>query len=115
MQRFTQKFIPLALENMCTTNQIRGADQAHVQFRDDNLLYAPFTRSATTVRLSLTTFLRLRNEFPDEGIKFIRNKNEFNVKLKQYFLNLLNATVKCNHLLCPDCHLRIENIVIENF
>ena len=109
MQRFTQNYVPTALENMWVTNSTRHADE-HIQLRNDDFLYIPFARSITTERLPLTYFPRLWNEFPDGAIKFIRNKIEFNQKLKCYFLNLLNSTVICNRLLCPDCHLRPENI-----
>ncbi len=96
---------------MWVTNVIRRADQAQIELRNNDLLFAPFARTATTARLPLTSFPRLWNEFPDGGIKFIRNKLEFNSKLKKYFLNSLNQNVTCNRLLCPDCHLNPDVLV----
>ena len=105
MQQFTQKFLPTALNNMWITNNVRRNDQAHIVLRNDDLLHIPLARTLFTSKHPLTTFPQLWSEFPDESLKFIRNKLEFNHKLKNYFLNQLNANVNCGRLLCPDCHL----------
>ena len=80
-------------------------DQAQVQLRNDDLLHIPHSTLHLTHKLPLSSFPQLWTDFPDEEIKFIRNKIEFNAKLKKYFLGQLSAIVNCNRLLCPDCHL----------
>ena len=107
MQQFTQKFLPIALENSWITNNIRRENQAHVVLRNDEILNIPFARTSATSKLPLTSFPKLWTEFPDEQIKFIRNKPEFNYKLKKYFIDKLNPLIRCGRLLCPDCHLNI--------
>jgi hypothetical protein len=105
MQQFTQNFLPTALNNMWITNNVRRLNQAQITLRNSDRLHIPLARSNFTSKHPLTTFPQLWEEFPDEGIKFIRNKLEFNNKLKIYFLNCLKSTVNCGRLLCPDCHL----------
>jgi hypothetical protein len=107
MQQFVQKFHPKALENLWITNSMRHMDDDHVTLRNDDQLYIPFARTALTSRLPLTTFPRLWCDFPDEDIKFVRNKKEFNLKLKNHFISKLSTTIQCNRLLCPDCHLNV--------
>jgi hypothetical protein len=74
---------------------LRNADRLHI----------PLARSNQTAKHPLTTFPQLWADFPDESLKFVRNKLEFNRKLKTYFLNNLESNVNCGRLLCPDCHL----------
>jgi len=105
MQQFTQKLLPESLQSMWLTNNERRINQAHVVLRNHNALHIPLASFHFTTKHPLTTFPQLWEDFPDEGIKFIRNKLEFNRKLKFYLLNLLNSHVSCGRLLCPDCHL----------
>jgi hypothetical protein len=44
-------------------------------------------------------------DFPDPQIKFIHDRFEFNLKLKNHFLNQLSDVPVCNRLFCPVCHL----------
>jgi Reverse transcriptase (RNA-dependent DNA polymerase) len=81
MQQFTQKFLPKALAHTWITNAIRRHDQAQVELRDDDLLFIPRSRTNLTSKFPLSSFPKLWNEFPDEDLKFIRDKNEFNFKL----------------------------------
>jgi hypothetical protein len=104
MQHFVQKFLPEPLLSMWITNAIRRLDQAEIQLRDDDLLHIPFARTNATSRFPLTSFPMLWENFPDGEIKFLRNKIEFNSKLKSFYLNKLSYNITCNRLLCPDCH-----------
>ena len=104
MQHFVQKFLPEPLLSMWITNAIRRLDQAEIQLRDDDLLHIPFARTNATSRFPLTSFPMLWENFPDGEIKFLRNKIEFNSKLKSFYLNKLSYNIQCNRLLCPDCH-----------
>jgi hypothetical protein len=108
MQHFTQKFLPVALHEMWVTNAVRRQDQAQVTLRNDDMLYIPLARLSSTSKHPLIVFPKLWSDFPDEGIKFVRNKLEFNSKLKNYFLSQLKSTITCGRLLCPDCHLQVQ-------
>ena len=90
------------------SNAERRQDQAQVTLRNDDLLFIPLARLSSTSKHPLIIFHKLWSEFPDEGIKFIRNKLEFNSKLKNYFLSQLKSTISCGRLLCPDCHLQVQ-------
>jgi len=104
MQQFTQNFLPVALNDLWITNNVRRQNHAH-NLRNNNLIHIPLASMFSTSKHPLTIFPQLWAEFPDESIKFIRNKLEFNKKLKIYFLNLLQSNINCGRLLCPDCHL----------
>jgi len=105
MQQFMQNFLPVALQSMWITNNIRRQDQSHVVLRNNDELHIPLAISSFTSKHPLTTFSQLWADFPEESIKFIRNKLEFNSKLKNHLLNQLKTQVTCGRLLCPDCHL----------
>ena len=107
MQQFTQQYLPVALNNMWITNNERRQNEAHVMLRNADLLHIPLARTLFTSKHPLTTFPQLWADFPDESIKFIRNKIEFNSTLKKYFINELSANINCGRLLCPDCHLNV--------
>jgi succinate dehydrogenase/fumarate reductase-like Fe-S protein len=42
--------------------------------------------------------------FPNENIKFIRNVYEFNLSLKEYFIENLSFNVVCEKAYCPSCN-----------
>ena len=104
MQNFVQQFLPSSFDNTWITNRIRRDGQAEIELRNDNNLYIPYARNTTVSKFPLTAFPKLWEEFPAENIKFIRNKSEFNLELKNYFLNQLTTTPNCSRLLCPSCH-----------
>ena len=57
----------------------------------------------------LFLFPKLWHDFPDETIKIIRNKLEFKIKLKKYFMDKLSLAYTCTRLLCPHCHLVVSS------
>jgi hypothetical protein len=81
MQQFTQNFLPVALNDLWITNNVRRQNQAH-NLRNNNLIHIPLASMFSTSKHPLTTFPQLWTDFPEESIKFIRNKLEFNKKLK---------------------------------
>ena len=103
MQSFVQGFLPSSFENMWTNNRIRRQDQAQIELRNDMQLHIPFNRTKSISLHPLIHFPTLWEAFPDEAIKFIRNKQEFNTSLKQHYLEKLSAVVACNRLYCPSC------------
>jgi len=105
MHDFKYGFLPPSFDNMWTTNRIRRQDQVEIELRNDDLLFIPFTRSDFILRMPLHLFPKCWNDFENEDLKFIRNKIEFNLKLKDFLLEKLSATINCRRLLCPSCHL----------
>jgi len=105
MQNFVQQFLPSSFDNTWITNRIRREGQAEIELRNDDNLFIPYARNVTMSKFPLTAFPKLWEEFPADNIKFIRNKAEFNLELKNYFLNQMSLTPTCSRLLCPSCHL----------
>jgi len=75
------------------TNRIRIGDQAHIELRNADQLFVPFARTNTISRMPLYSFPKIWADFPSEEIKFIRNKLEFNQKLKEYFISNLKMSL----------------------
>ncbi len=63
----------------------------------------------------LIAFPRISENFPDQNIKFIQDRFEFNSKLKDHFLNKLSITPTCNRLLCPTCHLSLTSTSLYSY
>jgi len=103
MQRFIQGFLPTSFNNTWTTNRIRHENQPEIELRNDDNLFIPFARTNQILTQPLIAFPQLWEAFPAGEIKFLRNKLEFNSKLKDHFLNTLNSTVLCTRLFCPAC------------
>jgi len=110
MQRFLQGFLPDSFADTWITNRIRHGDQAEIELRNEDNLFIPLARTNLISLQPLISFPRLWESFPrlwesfpDDGIKFIRNKIEFNIELKKHFMQLLNNNVICNRLFCPAC------------
>lgn len=106
MHSFKNNFLPNSFNNSWVTNRIRRENQAEIELRNDDELYIPFVRTNNFFKFPLISFPRLWNNFESEDIKFIRNKIEFNEKLKHFFVEKLNSIPNCSRLLCPSCHLR---------
>jgi len=105
MQRFKQGFLPSSFINTWATNEERRGDlQRHI-LRNNDLLYIPFARLSSSLKQPLFNLPKTWLDFPEENVKIIRNKMEFNSELKKYLLKNLSSTVICNRLLCPTCHL----------
>ena len=86
MQNFSQGFLPSSFSNTWITNAIRRADQPQIELRNSQNIHIPFSRTTQTDKQPLTAFPKLWDEFPDNQIKFIRNRAEFNFELKNIFL-----------------------------
>jgi hypothetical protein len=103
MQRFTQGYLPISFNDTWITNRIRREGQAQVELRDDDQFYIPQARTKMVENHPLIAFPRIWSQFPDEPIKFIRNKIEFNNKLKNFYLSNLKNQIICTRLFCPAC------------
>ena len=78
---------------------------SEIELRNEDNLYIPMARTNLIALQPLIAFPRIWESFPDDRIKFIRNKIEFNLELKNYFLQQLNANIVCNRLFCPACNM----------
>jgi Reverse transcriptase (RNA-dependent DNA polymerase) len=105
MHQYKFNHLPASFNNTWITNSARRAGQAGLTLRDDDLYYVPFSRTNALSRLPMITLPKLWNEFPNNDIKLIANKLEFNKKLKNYLLSSLEDVPRCTCLLCPACHL----------
>ena len=103
MHCFSQKFLSASFDRVWIRNNVRNIGENEIQLRNNDRLRLPPSRLALTDRLSTYDFARTWELFPDEQIKFVRNKNSFDQQLKNYFINDLSETVTCNRLFCPAC------------
>ena len=96
-------FAPSSFANEWARNrERRHQDAQHLRNNDD--FQIPYSRLTQFEKFPLTNLPRLWNNLPDE-LSILRNKFNFNAKLKIHLLSSLNSTVFCNRLLCPSCHL----------
>lgn len=106
IQRFSQQFLPESFDDVWSRNHVRNIGDNDLQLRNNDHYRPPPSRLALTDRLPTFSFLKTWESFPDENIKFIRKKSEFDQKLKQYFIDDLSVNVTCNRLYCPACSLQ---------
>jgi hypothetical protein len=71
--------------------------------RNNDALAIPFSRLISSDRQPLISYPRIWEDFSDIHLKFIRNKLEFDTKLKRHFLGKLSDTPNCNRLFCYSC------------
>jgi hypothetical protein len=90
MQQFQQKFLPEVFLDTWIYNSVREIGENSIVLRNSEQFLIPFSRLAIVDKLPLHSFPVNWEQFSDENIKFIRNKNEFNEKLKTYFLKQLS-------------------------
>ena len=103
MQRFTQQYLPESFNNIWVRNSIRNIGENEIQLRNaDHLQIAASTLTSLDI-MPLFDFPRIWQSFPDEQIKILRKKIEFDTKLKKFFIDDLSENVNCNRLFCPAC------------
>ena len=99
MQKFKQGFLPTSFNQTWSDNRVRRGDQFEISLRNENLLNIPFARLSSSIKLPLVNLPKTWENFDNESIKIIRNKAEFNLKLKKHLLDELNDIVHCNRFL----------------
>jgi hypothetical protein len=103
MHHFTQNFLPISFNYTWLRNSVRNLGENEIVLRNNNDLQIPFSRLKTTDQHPLISFPKIWENFPDIQIKFIRNKIEFDEKLKSFYLDDLSSIVNCNRLFCYSC------------
>jgi hypothetical protein len=111
MQQYKFNHLPSAFSNEWTTNEERFTNQDLMPLRNNDDFFVPFARTGQAERFFALP--KIWNEFPDIVIKCEANKLIFNSKLKEYFLDKLNANFVCSRLLCPHCHLNNRAIPLN--
>jgi len=112
MQRYIQGFFPSAFISTWVTNAERrqelnnNEDLVRILRNDDNL-HVPFARLTSSVKQPLINIPKTWSDFNKHDIKILRNKIEFNFKLKEYFFSQMSSTPNCSRILCPACHLHV--------
>lgn len=117
MQRYIQGYLPKAFAHTWVTNLERRRDNPRHHINDDlqrtlrnsNNIHVPFTRLSHSTNQPFVQIPKSWVDFDEPTIKIIRNKTEFNLKLKTFLLAQLSDTVTCNRMLCPVCHLQLNN------
>jgi hypothetical protein len=105
MQHYFQGFLPTSFNNVWLSNATRHREDFVLALRNSENINIPFARLHSSSIQPLVNLPRLWSQFEEEDVKILRNKLEFNHKLKEFFLKKLSPTVHCNRLLCPTCHL----------
>jgi len=106
MQKFQFGLLPLAFVDVWTTMAARQQQNLHnYSLRNSENLYIPPARLSSTEKHPYHLFPKIWSDFDEPTIKFIKNKDEFNKKLKKYFLDRIPSDFKCSRLFCPSCRL----------
>ena len=83
MQQFSQGFLPSCFNDTWQTHAIRNPGIDHIVLRNNEDYVVPFARLSSTALHPLTFFPKNWQNFPEDRIKFIRNKIEFNSEPKK--------------------------------
>ncbi len=109
MQQYVQGFLLKQFNNLWITNQARlniiSNGQHRFTLRNSDDLYVPFCRLTSISRQPFFTIPKIWSELRQPELQIIREKIEFNFKLKEHFINKLSNEIICGRLLCPHCHL----------
>ena len=114
IQQYSQGFLPLAINGTWQRNSERNLERQDEEeggvarglrvLRNEDDFYVPFSRLVSIDKLPLISFPTIWNNFHEHDLKLVRNKLQFNSKLKLHFLNKLKDIVSCDRLLCQACH-----------
>jgi len=105
---FKTQRLPSSYDDMWETNPFFAenvGDLDVMQLRPRGFFIHKYTRLAMNDKFPLYNLTRLWDNFPDQVIKSLIVKEQFNSNLKRFFLNQLREDNFCNRLLCPVCHL----------
>jgi len=84
MHRFSENFLPIAFNDTWIKNLIRRQGEQQISLRNNNYFYIERSRTTQTSNHPLATFPIKWDTLPIE-ISSIRNKIEFDDKLKKLF------------------------------
>jgi hypothetical protein len=104
VQRFIQGFLPSSFNNIWIKNEARRAENVSMVLRNHDEFFVPTSRLKTFENFPLYLFPKLWVNFQNENIKFIRNIHEFNLSLKEHFIDKLSLNIVCEKAYCPSCN-----------
>jgi len=106
MQRFSFGMLPRSFVEIWTTNAARAQQNLHnYPLRNSDNLFIPPARLTSIEKHPFHILPKIWSDFNEPSIKFIRNKAEFNQKLKTFLLKKIPSQPSCTRLFCPSCHL----------
>ncbi len=105
MHRYKSGMLPVIFENQWLTNSERLMNLNTHNLRNADNFYEPPCRLKSFEKFPFYTLPGCWNALDDHNIKIFRDKTEFNLKLKEYFVNQLQSIFICVRLLCPRCRL----------
>ena len=112
MQQYVQGYLPRIFDSTWIINANRNFNQPYL-LRNHNDLFVPVSRLSSFDKHPLYIIPKLWSEFNIHEIKIQRVKTIFNFKLKSFLIEILATNYICTRILCPSCHLRVENLDSE--
>jgi len=105
MQQFSFGLLPNAFTEVWITQAARHQQNLHnYPLRNSANLYIPPARLVSNEKHPYHLLPKLWSDFNVNEIKIIKNKIEFNYKLKKHLLEKIPATPDCRRLFCPNCN-----------
>jgi hypothetical protein len=104
MQRFVQGHLPPSFNNIWITNEARRSETVSMSLRNHEEFFIPVSRLKNLENMPLYSFPKAWSLLTDHSLNSIRNRDEFNVKLKEYLLAKLSFNVNCTKAYCPSCN-----------
>jgi hypothetical protein len=101
MQRFVQGHLPPSFNNIWITNEARCSETVSMSLRNHEEFFIPVSRLRNLENMPLYSFPKAWSLLTDHSLNSIRNRDEFNVKLKEYLLAKLSFNVNCTKAYCP--------------
>ncbi len=92
------RFLPSSFNNIWIKNEARRAENVSMVIRNHDEFFVPTSRLKTYGNFPLYSFPKLWLNLQSDSIKIIRNVYEFNLKLKEQFIDALYLNVVCEKL-----------------
>ena len=91
MQQYVRGHLPVSFNEVWITQEARRQNE-NVEYllRNSENFYVPLSRLYILDRQPYFSFPKVWEQFKEENIKIIRDKIQFNFKLKEYMLGKLN-------------------------
>lgn len=105
MFKYLSKDLPSSFNNMWQRNMDRRPAEDQPNLRNNEELHIPFSRLSSSDKFPFYNLPRLWCNFEENSIKMSPNKQIFNIKLKELFIDNLSADFICTRLFCHACHL----------
>ena len=106
MQQYVRGHLPVSFSDVWITMEARRqAGNVEYLLRNSENFYVPLSRLTVLDRHPYFSFPKIWEQFSEESVKIIRDKIQFNHKLKELMLKKLKDNYVCDRLLCPHCHL----------